>query len=334
MKSLIRRICLMVLIFSTALIVAGCAPHPRNAEPPVPLSGAALLETKKTLVAKVNGAEITRYSLISTMDRMQTKNRETSSTEFREETGRKALDLLIFQELVFQEAVRRGLHVDQPDIDRAVANLKRKLGGEKQLQDFLAKESLTVEELHSQVERMLLIDLIVAREVKDRVSVPDDGIRNEYELRKGSYVTPGKITVVDVVFFLKQDDAAALTKANDVLAKINADQDKDPRNLVPDKTFFIRDLDLDKEQEPALYDAALKLQEGQLSGVIQGSDSLHIIKLTKNTPERQMSYEEVKGSLERKLRSAKLKERRQEWERELRKGAKIEYMDVAEQQVQ
>jgi parvulin-like peptidyl-prolyl isomerase len=324
MKSLFRRICITALFFSAALYASGCAKHPMGAEPVVPLSGSALLEAKKTVVAKVNGADITRYALINMSNRMTEINLKTSTSVSREETGKKALDQLIFQELAYQEAVRQGLHVEQPNIDRGIDNLKLKLGGEKQFQDFLAKGSLTMEELRSQVERLLLIDLIVTREVKDKVSVPDDAIRNEYELHKGKYVTPEKITVVDVVFFLNLDDAASMTKANDILAKINTDQDKNPMNLVPDKTFFIRDLDLDKEQEPSLYSAARKLTEGQLSGVIQGSDSIHIIKLTKNTPERQMSYEEVKGSIEEKLRAAMIKERRQKWERELKKGAKIE----------
>lgn len=334
MKSLFRSICIMALVFSAALIVSGCAKHTVSDEPIVPLTGPALLEAKRTVVARVNGADITRYSLITMMNRIQAKNRETSSSESREKTRKKALDLLVLQELVFQEAVRQGLHVEQPNIDRAIANLKRNLGGEQQFQDFLAKETLTVEELRSQVERLLLIDLIIAREVRDKVSVPDDDIRHEYELQKGRYVTPGKITVVDVVFFLKQDDEASITKANEILAKINADQDKNPMNLVPDKTFIVRDLDLDKEREPALYNAARKLREGELSGVIKGSDSVHIVKLTKNTPEQQMSYEEVKGTLEGKLRAARLKERRQEWERELKKGAKIEQVDAPEQQKQ
>jgi parvulin-like peptidyl-prolyl isomerase len=334
MKSLVRSCCIMVLVFSVLLIVSGCAKHTVSDEPIVPLTGPALLEAKRTVVARVNGADITRYSLITMMNRIQAGNRETSKSESRAEIRKKALDRLVLQELVFQEAVRQGLHIEQPNIDRGIDNLRLKLGGEAQLQDYMAKETLTMEELRSQVERLLLMDRILSREVRDKASVSENDIKNEYEKQKGLYIAPEKITVVDVVFFLKQDDEASTRKANEVLAKINADPDKNPMNLDLDKTFFAQELDLDKEREPALYSAARKLREGELSGVIKGKDSIHIIKLTKNSPERQMSYDEVKGTVEGKLKAARLKERRQVWERELKKRAKIEQVDAPEQQKQ
>ncbi len=327
MKSVFRSTCILVIIFIATLIITGCAKLPPAAVPVshrLPLS--ATPEDKRIIVAKVNAADITNHSLIQMMNRMGAKNAETSVSEPLDETRKRALDKLIFQELSFQEAVRQGLRVEQSSIDKAISNLRENVGGEQKFQDFLAKELITEAELRSQVERILLYDLIIGKEVREKASVTADDVRKEYEQRKDQYITREKITVADVVLFLKQDDPASIKKANEIIAKINADKDKDPMNLVADGTFIVRNLDINKEKDPALYEAARKLKQGDLSGVITTSDSLHIIRLTEYAPERQLPYEEVKDPLEGKLKTAALKKRLQEWDRELKKDAKIEIM--------
>ena len=121
-----------------------------------------------------------------------------------------------------------------------------------------------------------------------------------------------------------------MKKANEILAKINADKDKNPLNVAPDGTFIVRSQDIDKEKEPALYAAARKLKEGELSGVITTPDGIHIMQLSHYTPEKQTPYEEVKGPLKQKLLAAAQIKRFQDWEQELKKDAKIEIMDVPE----
>jgi hypothetical protein len=135
--------------------------------------------------------------------------------------------------------------------------------------------------------------------------------------------------VVDVVLFLPEGDAGALKKANEIRDRINADQDRNPRNLAADGTFIVQDVDLDAEQEPALAAAARKLEPGGLSGVVQGRDSMHILKLTAYTPGRPLTYEEARGGLEAKLRADAQVKRRLEWEQQLKQGATIVLKDNA-----
>ena len=325
MKSAFRSARILAFIFTALFATTGCvkqAPVAALVSPLPPL--AATPGDKTIIVARVNSAAITRHSLIQMMNRMSAKNAETSLPESRDDIRKRALDKLISQELAIQAATRQGLLVEQAGIDKAIINLKENLGGEIKFQDYLAKEHSTEAELRAQVERVLLYELIGGKEVRDKAIVTDDEVRKEYELVKGQYITPEKITVVDVVLFLNQDDPASISKAIDLLSKINADKDKNPKNLASDNAFVVRDLELDKEKEPALADAARKLQQGELSSVIKARDSLHIIQLTEYIPERQMPYEEVKDSLEKTLKTAARKKRLQEWEQVLRKDAKIE----------
>jgi foldase protein PrsA len=330
MRSLVRRCGIMIAVVAVAGMFAGCAQRRPSAGPVPPLPAlASTPEDRKIVVAKVNGAEINRYSLIDVMNYTSAMNERASISESREEIRKKALDRLIFEELAVQEARRRGLVLKEGALDRAMGTIRTNLGDEEAYKNYLAKQGISEEELRSQVERILLLQLIVDQEVIKKAATPDDAVvRKEYERQKDRLIVPGKVSVDDVVLFLDQNDPASMTKANGILARISAAPDKDPGHLAPDGTFIVQHVDLDAEKEPALYDAARKLKEGELSGVIRASDSLHIIRLTMYAPERQRSYEEVKGPLEAKLKTAEQRKRRQEWERDLRAGAVIEILDL------
>ena len=332
MRSLVRSLGIMITVFAVAGMISGCMQRRMPAGPVPPLPPlVATPEDMKIIVAKVNGAAITRYSLINVMNRMEANNKRPAPDP-REETRKKALDQLIFEELAFQEARRLGLKVAEGGVDATIATLKAKLGTEDEYKNFLAKQNLSEAELRSLAERALLIQLILDREVIKKSSFSEEDVRNEYELHKDQYLIPAKVIVEDVVLFLDQNDPASLTKANEILAKIKADKDKDPKNLVPDGTFIVRSRELDKEREPALYAAATGLKQQELSGVIKTRDSLHIIRLTEFLPEEQQSFEDVKGSLEAKVQHVAQKKRRRELEQELRKGATIELPDTRAQE--
>ena len=317
-----------------ALLATGCQSGMRADKAPEQSQGleqagqANTEEAKHIVVARVNGADITMYSLGRMIDRMAAINRETRPWMSAAEIREKALDQLIVQELSFQEAVHQGLRVKGAEIESGITAA---LGHDTEdIETFLAKQNMTSGELRSEIERRILIQRIYTREVVDKVSITDDDVRREYERRSTEYVFPEKVSVVDVVFPSKPDDKASLRKAEEVLAAINADKGKNPLNLAPDSAFIVKNLDLGKEHDPALYEAARKLKEGELSGLIKTPDSLHIIQLTKYTPGKQATYEEVKVPLKDKLRVEAQRKRFQEWQHELRDKATIELLPVPE----
>jgi parvulin-like peptidyl-prolyl isomerase len=147
-------------------------------------------EAKHIIVAKVNGADITMYSLTSMMDRMAAIDRDTSASASAEETRKKALDQLIFQELSLQEALRQGVRVKETEIESAITTL---VGHDTQdFEKFLAKQNMTAEEVRSEIKRRILLQRIYVREVIEKISVTDDDVRKEFERRKNEYIAPDK----------------------------------------------------------------------------------------------------------------------------------------------
>jgi len=330
----IRRIIAPVFVVST-LLATGCAKQPLESERISPSPAAHEPAPDNTVVAKVNGVELYGKELDEIIYRLKTRNDKTAPSVSEEEMRKIALDELVLQELAIQEAHRQGLQVQQRDIEKTISAAT----GHKQevYEDLLAKQKITDAQFRAKIERALLLRLIISQEVLKKANVTDDDVRKEYEDHKEQFVTSEKISVVDIFVPAKQEASspqkhdydAAVTKANELLSALNMHKDSNPWMLSRsrDDSFTVESRSLDKGKEPELYEAARKLQEGELSGIIQVLDGAHILKLAKIIPEHQMSYEEVKDIIAGKLKVVAQIKRLQEWQQELKKDAKIELLD-------
>jgi hypothetical protein len=162
------------------------------------------------------------------------KRPETAFTENTGEVKKKALSQLILQELAYQKAKSEGLTVEQKDIDKAIVDMRKKLGDEAKYREFLDKEGISEDELRQRIQRNLILKRIFTREILDKTTISEEELKKEYEQNKEIYAKPEKIVVDDVVFFLSTDAPDSLKKAEETLGKIQADKEKDPWSLVLD----------------------------------------------------------------------------------------------------
>ena len=285
-------------------------------------------EAQKIVVATVNGVGITYDAVVRMMRRIMSTKAYAEAPRDMEDIRKEALDKLVVQELAYQKAKAEGTVVGEKAIDDAIADLRKKLGGDERFNAFLERESMTGERLRPAIERNLVLQAVSEKEVTGRVTVSGDDVRKEYEKDKDKYTIPEKVAVTDVIFFLKIEDEGSAKIVEGIRKKLEDQKDKDPWTLVPDGTFIVRDLEVAKDKEKDLYEAAKKLKVGELSGLVKTSDSLHLIKLTAFSPRQEVPFEAVKGTIEKKLRTKVLQERIKEWGNELKKGAKIEIMDA------
>lgn len=285
-------------------------------------------EVKGDVAAKVNGVVITHDAVVKMMRRIMSSGSRGPATAKDMETVREeALNKLVTQELAYQKAKAEGAVADPKEIDASMADLKKRLGGEEGLKAYLEKESLTEEGFRTLVERSLILKVMYAREVTDRIVISEDDLKKEFEAEKDKYAKPEKVTITDVVFFLSLEDDDSPKKVEGVLKKIGEDKDKNPWSLKPDGTFIVRDIEVAMDNEKELYESARKLNVGEISGVIKTYDSFHIVKLKEYSPRQEASFEGVRVFLENEVRAKATGKRLHEWEAELRKEAKIEVME-------
>lgn len=291
-------------------------------------------KAKNIIAARVNGTEITMFSVLKMMRRIASTQGDSASQKTPDEIKQEALDRLIFHELAFQKAQSDKVIIDKKEVDNALSSIKTRLKGEAGYNRYLEREMLTEKELMHEIEKSLLLEKIFSAEVIEKTVISEDEIVKAYEQNKSDYKQNEKMLFTDVVFFLDINNPSSLTAAENTLRKINEEPDKNPHNLSQDESFVVRDVEInnekDKERERELYETAKTLKKGAVSDVILTSDSLHIIKLVEYTPEKQFQLEEVRDVINNKLRSQALQKRQQDWEKELRRDAKIEIIEAGE----
>ena len=284
-------------------------------------------EAKKVIVARVNGAEINMFLLARAMDRVAAKHAkdETLTPETTKKIQQEALDRLIFEELAVQEALKQGLNPAPEDIEKVVGQVKENAGSEQAYMEYLDKAYLTEDTLKKLIERSQRYELITAREVYGKVKVDEKVLQDEYEKEKGKFVLPDNFAVEDVLFLQGKDEEETRKKAGEVLETIRKN-DNDVWKLVLDGTFIVRKIKITKEKYPEIHKNMTDMKAGDLSAVIKDKDGYHIIKVVKKEPSRQLSFEEARGTIEPKFMIPLQDQRREEWDKELRKDAKIEIM--------
>jgi len=287
-------------------------------------------EAKKIIIARVNGEGISMYDLVRMMNRIVPRyvgNEESVTPEITEKVKKEALDELIFQELAIQEAAKQGVKIEQAEIDKVVANVKKNIGGDKAYAAYLENIGLTEETFRKQIERGHQYELITKREIYGKVTVDSEKIKAEYEkIRKEGKLHMGDNYVVkDVLLMGGADEAATGKRAESLLAEIKKNG-YDFGKLVLDGTFITRRIKVDKDAHPAIYKAMAKMKVGDTSGVIKDKDNYHIVQVVSKEPARDQTLEEARGFIENRLRVPAQDERRAQWANEMRQNAKIEIM--------
>jgi parvulin-like peptidyl-prolyl isomerase len=306
---------------------AGTAKEPAGHDKMVEGHLKSIEDSKKVVVARVNGVNIIMNDLMNRMAQItfQHSGRGQQMTpEVRQKAEKEVLDMLIFRELAVQQAVNAGMKASPEAVVQAVAVLRTNAGSDEAFKKSLTMSGDTEESLRRSVERNMLFDMIATREIFGKIKVDEKRLRDSYAKDKAKYAFPETFAVEEVVVVKGKDDAAAMKRAKEILALIKKNHDFS--KLPQDGSFMIRQGWIEKKEYPNVFTAAARLKEGSLSDVIREEDGLHIIKVMKREPARQLSFEEARPQIEIELKRPLIEKRKQEWEAELKKKAKIEIL--------
>lgn len=142
-------------------------------------------ESKGVVVAKVNGTDITMKDLIGKMNQVAPKYLKPGQ-EITSETDQKvkqeALDILIFNELAVQEAVRQGMKVAPEQVEETLKRIKERAGSDEAFKRGLSLGGDTEESLRKRIEKDYLFNMIFEKEVLRKAKIAGD--REQIEKRR------------------------------------------------------------------------------------------------------------------------------------------------------
>jgi parvulin-like peptidyl-prolyl isomerase len=329
------------LAFSAASAqVASHAPSGAAGAKLPPAQMAPALQPSDKPVARVNGAVLTDRDLLREMYAIfpyaQQHNGFPKAQEAAIRQG--ALEMIIFEELVYQEAVRRKLSVPPARLNQAEAEFRKQFNSPDQFQQYLQAEMRGSEaQLREQMKRSILIEEVLKSDVEAHAAVTQADVKAYYDKNPAKYTLPESFTFQSISIMppLKptaNQAADAQKHAQDALRQAKATKSYQDFGLLAEKVseddFRVnmgdhKSVGRDK-LPPQVVKALLAMQPGQVSGLIQIESAYTIIRLNSHNPARKRSLQEVQADLKVELQKSKYEKLRSGLAKQLRAKAKIE----------
>jgi peptidyl-prolyl cis-trans isomerase SurA len=310
-----------------------------TAPPAAPVQASALQVSDRP-VARVNGAVLTDRDLLREMYSIFPYARQHNGFPKSQEAAIRqgALEMIIFEELVYQEAVRRKLTISPEKLNRAEADFRKQFNSPDEYQQYLQTEMHGSEQqVRRQIQRSLLIDQILQSEVENKSAVTLAEVKAYYDKNPGRFEQPESfgfqsISVLPPLKPTAEQAKAAQKTAEDALRQAKATKSYQDFGLLAEKIsqddFRVnmgdhRVTGRDK-LPPQIVKAFLTMQPGQVSGLIQIESAYTIVRLNVHNTAKKQSLKEVAPDLKVELQKAKYEKVRSGLAKQLRAKAKIE----------
>lgn len=298
------------------------------------------LQVSDKPVARVNGAVLTERDVLREMYTIfpyaQQHNGFPKAQEATIRQG--ALEMIIFEELVYQEAERRKLAIPAEKLNRAESEFRKQFNSPDQYQQYLQTEMHGSEkQLRQQMRRSLLIEQLLKTDVELRSAVTPAEIQAYYTKNAAKYSQPESFSIqsISIVPPLKatpDQEKEAKKKAEEALRQAKATKSYQEFGLLAEKLSeddFRVNLGDHKvvgadKLPPQVVKTLQTMQSGQLTGLIQIETAFTIIRLNVRTPPRKKPLSEVSNDLKTELQKSKYEKLRSNLAKQLRAQAKIE----------
>ncbi len=242
---------------------------------------------------------------------------------------------LIDKKLAEQKIKELNIKVSDDELRQSIEDVKRQNNlTQESLLLALSGQGLTFEQYKSQMRDQLERLRLVSQEVKSKIQVGDQEIRDYYEVNKSLFAEEESFRARHI--FIKIPKDATQIALNALAAKVEAikKESQGPVDFAAVAGKYTEDatakdggsLGVFKkgDMQGEFVQLLERLKPGEVSGIIKTSSGFHIIKLEERIPGRAKSFEEVKQDIEDRLYKKKSDERFKQWLAEMKKEATIE----------
>jgi len=303
---------------------------------------ASSLQVTGKAVVKVNEAVLTDRDLLREMLAMFPYAKLHGGFPKRQEAQIRqgALQMIIFEELVYQEAQRRKMTVPAERLAREVKNFKSQFTNPQEFRDYLqADQGGSEEKLRQQIRRSLLIDALLKQEV-DNKSVITVAEAREYYLKNPKAFEHGETFALQTISIIPPDPASpqvleeARKKAESLLQQAKATKNYEQFGLLAEKVseddyrvnMGDRKVVASDKLPPEVVKVAQKMKPGEVSGLIPLGTAWTIIRVNAHTPPGRRSFVEVKTRLMEDMHKDRYEQLRVGLDKRLHQNAQIQEM--------
>jgi len=293
-------------------------------------------------VVRVNGAVLTDRDLAREIQAIfpyeKTHNGIPKSMEPEMRKG--ALEMIIFEELVYQEALRRKMTVPPERMKRAEAQFRKQFASEQEFQQVMQVEVHgSVPLMREKIRRALLIESLLKSEVTDKAKVTPAEALAYYKANPKKF-SHGELFSLQTISIIPPENAnpdvvkEAQKRAQDAAKEAKATKSYKDFGLlaerVSDDDWHVnmgdrKQVEAEKLPPPVLK-VARAMKPGQVSDLIHLGPNYTLFRLNAHTPAGTTPFQEVKPKLTVDLQKQKTEQIRSAFDKRLRKTAKIEVL--------
>jgi parvulin-like peptidyl-prolyl isomerase len=294
-------------------------------------------------VVKVNGVVLTDRDLLREMYTIFPYAQQHGGGFPKEmESGIRdgALKMIVFEELVYQEAKRRNLLVPPERMRKAEADFRQQFTDTNDYQKFLQMEcGGSRQVLRAKITRSLLIDQLLKAEVDRKSVVPLADLKAYYDKNPQRFAYPESfsiqtISIIPPAKATPDQLKDARKRAEDALKQAQATKTPEEFGLLAEK---ISEDDyrvtmgnhgwVDRAKlPPNMLQAALAMQPGQVSDLLQVEQIYVVFRMNHHVMPGRKKFDDVKDDLRKELQKEKTNQIRAALAKKLRVNAKVEVL--------
>ncbi len=295
-------------------------------------------DSGKKIAAFVNDTGITEQRVQTAIQNRlpQTAYHQQLSDDRVKEIRGQALQDLIEEELLYQEARRTKLKISVLQIEQQLSEMKQRYESDGQFQKALKQSGLNSLTLMASIERRLLVKEMVRKQVTSGIAMSDQDVADYYEENKTKFTIPEQFHLSQILISVVPGAMADGWQAGQDSARkvvIHLKNGKDfaqmAKNVSADTTTRDKGGDLGWFHKghlvPELQEAVEKTPVGEITEPVRSIYGFHIFRIEGTRPPRVMPLEEINlEELRSTLTKRSVEKRRKEFIGALRKQATIE----------
>jgi parvulin-like peptidyl-prolyl isomerase len=294
-------------------------------------------EVVNQMVLRVNGEIATQAEYQERRDARIEQISQASNLSLDErrrlvgEAGRRTMREMFEELLVLSRAQQLRLSVSPAQIDQSIEAQKKRFGLETR-EDFeqaLAQSGFTMAQFRKQIERTLLLNEVLDREVRSHVAIGDDELLRYWKEHPEEFQNPEQRRIEELIV---RDDSGLPTGEREALAATIAEQVAAGGELAaiaaaapegvlagPIEHGWVERGSLVRELEDAAWD----LDAGHSSAPIAARGGLHVLRVAEIRPASTKPLDEVADSIRGRLGQERYDERVRELVGDLERSAYV-----------
>lgn len=303
--------------------------------------GTTKLQPAGKPVARVNGSVLTDRDLVREEYTIFPYARQHNGipTAMEADIRSGAMKMMVFEELVYQEAKRRNVTIPPEQLQKAQIAFRKQFASPQEYQQLLNSEFKGSKALlNAKIERSLLIEKMMKLEITDKSVVSLAEMRAYYDKHPEQFKIPESYAIQTISVIppdnpTPEQQKEARKKADNALRQAKETKNYEDFGVLAEKIseddYRVmmgdhRAMDITKLPPPVVQ-AVKNMKPGEMSGLIElDGHAYTIVRLNAYIPAGQQKFEAVKDGLREQMKKQKTEALRRDLDKRLRKNAKVE----------